>query len=153
MSYPINRKYRSVNINQSEKTMVKISYMMLKNPVVVTSETKLLEVALRMKNYGVPSILVSRGDKLAGIISVEDIMHFLAEKTDWNTPVEKVMHTPELTIESDRWITDALEICERHGASHVGVMENGERVGIIRADDILHTYRFDNSNLEETRKK
>lgn len=129
--------------------MVKISYMMLKNPVVVASETKLLEVTLKMKDYGVTNILVSRNDKLAGIISVEDIMHFIAEKTDWNTPVEKVMHIPELTIDSNRWITDALEICERHGASHVGVMENGERVGIIRADDILHTYRFDNSNMIE----
>ena len=129
--------------------MVKISYMMLKNPVVVTSETKLLEVALRMKDYGVTNILVSRNGKLAGIISVEDIMHFLAGKTDWNTPVEKVMHTPELTIDSNRWITDALEICERHGASHVAVVENGERVGIIRADDILHTYRFDSSNMIE----
>lgn len=116
--------------------------MMLKNPVVVTSETRLLEVALRMKDYGVANILVSRNDRLAGIISVEDIMHFLAEKTDWNTPVEKVMHTPELTIDSNRWLTDALEMCESHGASHVAVVENGERVGIIRADDILHTYRF-----------
>ena len=133
--------------------MVKISYMMLKNTVVVASETKLLEDTLKMKDYGVTNILVSRNDKLAGIISIEDIMHFLAEKTDWNTPVEKVMHTPELTINSNRWLTDALEICERHGVSHVGVMENGERVGIIRADDILHTYRFGYNNVEEGEEK
>ncbi|MFU8766744.1 MAG: cyclic nucleotide-binding/CBS domain-containing protein [Candidatus Methanoperedens sp.] len=133
--------------------MVKISYMMLKNPVVVTSETRLLGVALRMKEYGVRNILVSRNGKLAGIISAWDIMHFLAEKTEWNIPVEKVMHIPELTIESDRWITDALEMCENNNASHIAVAEDGEWIGIIRADDILHTYRFGYSNVDEGEEK
>jgi signal-transduction protein with cAMP-binding, CBS, and nucleotidyltransferase domain len=31
---------------------------------------------------------------------------------------------------------------ERCKASHIAVEENGEKVGIIRADDILHTHRF-----------
>ncbi len=53
-----------------------------------------------------------------------------------------MMHSPEITIGSDKWITDALEMFERCSVTHLAVVENGEKVGIIRADDILHTYRF-----------
>jgi len=34
---------------------------------------------------------------------------------------------------------------ERFKASCIAVVENGEKVGIIRAEDVLHTYRFDRS--------
>lgn len=129
--------------------MVKISYMMLKNPLVVTSDTKLLEAIIRMRETGTNNILVSRKDKLAGMISIEDIMKYVTEKTDWNIPVEKVMHSPEFTISSDRWITDAIEMCEKKNASHIAVVEDGEWVGIIRADDILHTYRFEKTREEK----
>jgi signal-transduction protein with cAMP-binding, CBS, and nucleotidyltransferase domain len=129
--------------------MVKISYMMLKNPLVVPSDTKLLEATIRMRETGTNNILVSRKDKLAGMISIEDVMKYVTERTDWNIPVEKVMHSPELTIGSDRWITDAIEMCEKNNASHVAVVENGEWIGIIRADDILHTYRFEKTGEEK----
>lgn len=67
--------------------------------------------------------------------------------------LKKVMHTPELTIESDRWITDALEMCENNNASHIAVAENSEWIAIIRSDDILHTHRFGYSNVDEGEEK
>ncbi|MFA4936462.1 MAG: CBS domain-containing protein, partial [Candidatus Methanoperedens sp.] len=106
--------------------------------------TMLIEAAQLMKKNKVASLLVSRNQKLAGIISVVDIMVWSVEGRK-DIAVEEAMHSPELSIDSDKWITDALEIFRRHNVSHVAVIENGENVGIIRADDILHTYRFDRS--------
>ncbi len=44
---------------------------------------------------------------------------------------------------------DALEIFRRCNVYHVAVVENGERIGIIRAEDILNTYRFNIKELIE----
>ncbi len=53
------------------------------------------------------------------------------------------MHSPELTIDLNKWLTDAIVMFERCKVSHLAVVELGQKVGIIRAEDILHTYRFD----------
>jgi CBS domain-containing protein len=122
--------------------MSKISHILLKNPVVVATGTTLIEAAQLMKNNRIASVLISKNGKLAGIILVEDIMGRVAAEADMDIEVDEVMHSPELTIDSDKWLTDAIAMFERCKASHIAVVENGERVGIIRAEDILHTYRF-----------
>ncbi len=130
------------------KTMSKISHILLPNPVVVPTGTKLSEAACLMKKNKVSSVLVSRKHRLAGIISVEDIMETIADKVDLDITVDDIMHSPELTIDSDNWLTDAIMLFERCKASHIVVVEHGEKVGIIRADDILHTYRFNKIEVE-----
>ncbi len=122
--------------------MAKISHILLKNPVVVPIGTKLSEAAQLMKKTKIASVLVSRNGMLVGIVSVEDIMHSVAERADMDIAVDEVMHSPELTIDSEKWLLDAITMFERCKASHITVVEHGEKVGIIRADDILHTYRF-----------
>ncbi len=122
--------------------MSKISHILLKNPVVVPTGAKLSEAAKLMKKNKIASVLVSRKGRLAGIVSVEDIMQCVAERANLDISVDEIMRSPELIIDSDKWLTDAITMFERCKASHITVVENGEKVGIIRADDILHTYRF-----------
>ncbi len=122
--------------------MSKISHILLKNPVVVPTGTKLSEAAQLMKRNKVASILISRNGQLAGIVSVEDIMQSVAERAKLDISVEEIMHSPELMIDSNKWLTDAIAMLERCRATHIAVVEHGEEIGIIRADDILHTYRF-----------
>ncbi len=122
--------------------MAKISHILLKNPVVVPTGTKLSEAAQLMKKNKISSVLISRNGILAGIVSVEDIMHSVAEGVNLDIVVDEVMHSPELIIDSEKWLSDAITMFDRRKASHITVVECGEKVGIIRADDILHTYRF-----------
>ena len=122
--------------------MSKISHILLPNPVVVPTGTKLSEVAHLMKANKIASVLVRKNGRLEGIISVEDIMNSAAERAELDIPVDEVMHSPQLTIDSDKWLIDAIVMFERYKASHITVVENGEKVGIIRVEDVLHTYRF-----------
>ncbi len=122
--------------------MSKISHILLKNPVVFPTGTKLSEAAKLMKRNRIASVLVSKNGRLAGIISVEDIMQSIAERANLDIAVEEIMHSPELTIDSEKWLMDAIAMFERSKASHIAVVERGEKVGIIRAEDMLHTYRF-----------
>ncbi len=121
--------------------MSKISHILLKNPVVVPTGTKLIEIAKLMKKNKVASVLVSKNNKLAGIVSVVDIA-CCAACVKRDISVDEIMHSPGQTIESNKWITDALEMFRHHNVSHLAVVENGKKVGIIRAEDVLHTYRF-----------
>ena len=84
--------------------MSKISHILLPNPVVIPTGTKLKEAAKLMKTNKIASVLVSKNGRLAGIISVEDIMSTVAERAKLDIPVEEVMHSPQLTIDSDKWI-------------------------------------------------
>ncbi len=122
--------------------MSKISHVLLPNPVVVPTGTTLVEAAQLMKKNKIASVLISKNGRLAGIISVEDIMNRVAAEADIDIEVDEIMHSPELTIDSDKWLTDAIAMFERCKASHIAVAEHGEKIGIIRAYDILHTYRF-----------
>lgn len=122
--------------------MSKISHILLPYPVVVSTGTTLVEATKLMKKNKIASVLISKNGRLAGIISVEDVMQCVAERANLDIPVDEIMHSPELTIDSEKWLTDAIVMFEHCKASHITVVENGERVGIIRAEDILHTYRF-----------
>ncbi len=122
--------------------MSKISHILLKNPVVVPTGTTLVEAAQLMKRNKVASVLITKNGRLAGIISVEDIMRSVAERANFDISVDDIMHSPELSIGSDKWLIDAIVMLEHCKAAYISVVENGERIGIIRADDILHTYRF-----------
>ncbi len=128
-------------VKEERSTMSKISHILLKNPVVFPTGTTLIEATQLMKTSKISSVLVSKNNKLAGIISADDVVQSYADgKCD--KAVEDVMHSPEIAINSDKWMTDVLEMFRRHKASHLAVVENGKRIGIIRAEDILHTYRF-----------
>ena len=124
--------------------MSKISRILLPMPVVVSTGTQINEVAKLMKTNKNASVLVSKNGRLAGIISVEDIIHNVAERHDMNIAVDELMHSPELAIDSEKWLLDAVVMFERCKVSYLSVIENGEKIGIIRADDILHTYRYKN---------
>ncbi len=122
--------------------MSKISHILLSNPVVVLTGTTLVEAAQLMKRNKVASLLIAKNGRLAGIISVEDIMRSVAERANFDISVDDIMHSPELSIDSDKWLIDAIVMFEHCKAAYISVVENGERIGIIRANDILHTYRF-----------
>jgi signal-transduction protein with cAMP-binding, CBS, and nucleotidyltransferase domain len=58
----------------------------------------------------------------------------LCQRPIWDIEVEKIMHSPVLTIDSNKWLTDAIAMFEGCNVSHLAVVENGEKVGIIRAE-------------------
>ncbi|CAG0985953.1 MAG: CBS domain-containing protein [Candidatus Methanoperedens sp.] len=122
--------------------MSKISHILLPDPVVVPTGTKLNDTVQLMKKNRIGSALVCKNCRLTGIISVEDVMQRVANKVNLDVPVDEIMHSPELTIDVEKWLIDAIIMFDRCKASHIAVVEHGEKVGIIRVDDILHTYRF-----------
>jgi CBS domain-containing protein len=57
--------------------------------------------AQHMKKTRISSVLVRRNGRLAGIVSIEDVMLKVIEKANLDITVDEVMHFPEFTIDSE----------------------------------------------------
>lgn len=68
-----------MGLNFSEKNIVQAGDIMAKDPVTVSSETPLDEVALEMSQRKIGSVIVNEGDKLLGIFTVTDALNALIE--------------------------------------------------------------------------
>lgn len=123
--------------------MVPVKMVMSKKILRVRPGTKVKKVAELMRNRQVGSVLISDGNSYAGIITDADVVRrVVAEGLDPDTtPVEKVMTTPIMAIESTRSIVDANDIMDQEHIRHLGVIENGKIIGVLSVRDLLrHVY-------------
>jgi len=123
--------------------MVPVKMVMSKKILKVRRGTKVKKVAELMRDKRVGSVLVSDGNSYAGIVTDADVVRRLvAEGLDpETTPVEKVMTTPLLAIESTRSVVDANDIMDQEHIRHLGVIENGKIIGVLSVRDLLrHVY-------------
>ena len=123
--------------------MVPVKMVMSKRILKVKQGTKVKKVAELMRDKHVGSVLITDGNGFAGIVTDADVVRrVVAEGLDPNTtPVEKVMTTPLLAIESDRSVVDANDIMDQEHVRHLGVIENGKIIGVLSVRDLLrHVY-------------
>lgn len=123
--------------------MVPVKMVMSKKVLKVRPGTKVSKVAEMMRDKKVGSILISDGSGYAGIVTDADVVRrVVAEGLDPKaTPVEKIMTTPILAIESTRSVVDANDIMDQEHIRHLGVIENGKIIGVISVRDLLrHVY-------------
>lgn len=62
-----------------EKNLVQARDIMARDPVTVSSETPLEEVALEMSRQKIGSVIVTEGDQFLGIFTVTDALNALIE--------------------------------------------------------------------------
>lgn len=123
--------------------MVPVKMVMSKKILKVRRGTKIKKVAELMRDKQVGSVLISDGNSYAGIVTDADVVRRLvAEGLDpETTPVEKVMTSPLLAIESTRSVVDANDIMDQEHIRHLGVIENGKIIGVLSVRDLLrHVY-------------
>ncbi len=65
----------------TERNMVRAMDIMAPNPVTVSSDSPLDEVALQMSEKKIGSVIVNEGDQLLGIFTVTDALNALIEIT------------------------------------------------------------------------
>jgi CBS domain-containing protein len=123
--------------------MVPVKMVMSKKILRVRKGTNVRKVAEMMQQKRVGSILVSDGEGYVGIITDTDVaQRVVAARLDPDTtPVEEVMTSPLLAIESNRSIADANDIMDQEHIRHLAVIEKDKIIGVISARDLLrHVY-------------
>jgi CBS domain-containing protein len=107
--------------------------------LTATGDISVREATRRMVNAHVGSIMITEGDRIAGIFTERDaLVRVLAKAVDPETTrVDAVMTSNPQTVEADVPVGHALHLMYEGGFRHVPVVEDGRPVGMISARDAL----------------
>ncbi len=115
-----------------------------KSPVSVDIETSITVAAQIMTNQKVSSLLVTREDKLIGIITDRDLRsRVVAASLDTHLPVSQIMTTNPAQITENRTLFDALALMTERNIHHLPVIDQQTLVplGMVTASDIIRHQR------------
>jgi len=115
-----------------------------KSPVSVDVEASITVAAQIMTNQKVSSLLVTREDKLIGIITDRDLRsRVVAASLDIHLPVSHIMTPNPAQIMGNRTLFDALAIMTERNIHHLPVIDQQTLVplGMVTASDIIRHQR------------
>jgi len=115
-----------------------VAQLMTSEPETVTPETLVEEVANRMLDHGIGSVLVVDEDgALAGILTTTDFVQIVAErKPKDETPVSEYMSTDVLTASAQEPIEEVANRLIEAGVHHMPVVDDGAPIGIVTTTDL-----------------
>jgi len=116
-----------------------VRQLMHKELVTVSPSATIHDVAAKMKEFNVGSVLiVEEGWKLKGILTDRDITLTVAadSKDPRTTYAYDVMTADPITINSDADADSALRIMHKANVRRLPVTENGKLVGLLSSADL-----------------
>jgi len=113
--------------------------IMAKTLISVNPTTTALQIAKMMEQGGIGAILVKENENLVGIITDRDFAtKIAANNLPFDTPVEKIMSSPLITINHDEPISAAAEMMTSKKIRKLAVSENDKIVGLITSTDLVN---------------
>ncbi|ABN70396.1 putative signal-transduction protein with CBS domains [Staphylothermus marinus F1] len=127
----------------SEEYLLKAYDIMTPEIRFIDKNSPIKEAALRMINEGIGALIVVDQEGPIGIVTKRDIIWgVLFEKRDpEKEPVEKIMSTPLIMIDSSSDIVQILDLMIRNNISHLPVREGDKVIGMISDMDLLEVFR------------
>ena len=113
--------------------------IMSKTLISVNPATTALQIAKMMEQGGIGAVLVKENDNLVGIVTDRDFAtKVAANNLPFETPVEKIMSSPLITINHNEPISAAADMMTSKKIRKLAVTENGNIVGIITSTDLVN---------------
>lgn len=111
----------------------------MNSPVISASpQDNIKDIARKMKEYRIGSIVIMENEKAAGIVTDWDIVSNAVVKDVKPSMVKALEIMQELhTIEGEEGVTEAARVLRRHGIKRLGVVYKNRLVGIISASDVI----------------
>ena len=125
--------------------MITVDKLMTRNLVNIQVGMSAIDAAKLMKNYKVGSVFVKQENRIVGIVTEPDIIRKVvgAERVPYYIPVEDIMSSPVIGIDSRRSITEAADLMEQYGTRHLAVYSGEAIVGVLSVRDLLHPVSID----------
>ncbi|PWE33869.1 histidine kinase [Maritimibacter sp. 55A14] len=116
---------------------MRVSDLMVPDPVHCGPDTPLREVAAMMRDARVSSVGVVAGDRLCGIVTTRDLAtRGMAEGLGADAPVSQVMTAEPLTLTPADLGSDVLQLMLENRIGHVPVTVGGRLRGIVTQTDL-----------------
>ncbi|MEM1614692.1 MAG: CBS domain-containing protein [Pyrobaculum sp.] len=118
---------------------LRVSDIMVKNVVVAKENEKIREVAVKMYENKVGSVVVVDDEgKPIGIVTERDMVYVVARNLAPDTPVWMVMTEKPVTINENALIIEAMEKMRELNIKHLPVVDSsGKLVGMLSFRDIV----------------
>jgi CBS domain-containing protein len=115
-----------------------INEVMTHDPITVSKDTTIAQVARKMKEGDTGAILVTDdGGQLFGLVTDRDIVvRAIADGADPSTAIEQYATTGTKTLTPDASVDDAIEIVRGGDVRRVPVVQDGRPVGIVSIGDL-----------------
>jgi len=107
--------------------------------ISVNLTTTTFQIAKMMDQGGIGAIIVKDNDDTVGIITDRDFaVKIAANNLSSDTPIEKIMSSPLITINHSDPISAAAEMMSSKKIRKLAVSENGKIIGIITSTDLVN---------------
>ena len=109
--------------------------------LIITAEadTLVVDAAKLMAAEDIGSLLVTKADVLAGMITRREVIgaQLLSEESFQTLCVEDIMTTPVVTIGPEADLGQAIALMNQTGKRHIPVIEGNDIIGLVATTDII----------------
>jgi CBS domain-containing protein len=107
--------------------------------ISVNLTTTSFQIAKMMEQGGIGAIIVKENENPVGIVTDRDFAtRIAANNLSFETPAEKIMSSPLITINHDSTISGAAEMMNSKKIRKLAVTENNKIIGIITSTDLVN---------------
>jgi CBS domain-containing protein len=126
------------SIGRRYGTAVQLREIMTSGVVTAEPDSSAAEVAQRMRDHNVGSVVIVEPDGLPiAMITDRDLAtRVLAEETDPEAPIGDRMSRPLVCGDPEMELEEAAALMVQHRVRRLPVVEDGELTGIVTLDDI-----------------
>ncbi len=111
--------------------------LLARGPISAPPDSSICEVARRMSEHRVSSMLITEEDRLVGILTDRDLRNrVVAPQLDCHRPVRDVMTPDPLAIQIGDFAFEAMLLMARKNIHHLPVVDAGRVAGMITATDL-----------------
>lgn len=118
---------------------MKVSELMSKKLVKVTSITMLSDVAQKMKQENIGVIPVEDDGKLVGLVTDRDIAINAVAKGQINCSVKDIMTANPVTLNANATVEEAIQTMLKQNVRRLPVMDNNKLVGLVSLEDLAES--------------
>lgn len=120
---------------------VPVAEMITRSPITIHVGATVGEAAQAMDEARVSAILVTDGDRLAGILTDRDLRRVVARSVSPSSPLAGSMSSAPHTIAHDALALDVLLHLVEHKIHHLPVMDGDRILGMVTSGDLMRLER------------
>lgn len=114
-----------------------VRQLLARGPISEPPTTSICDVAARMSEHRVSSMLITEGPRLVGIVTDRDLRNrVLARQLDCRRPVGEVMTADPLAVQVGDFAFEAMLLMARNNIHHLPVVDGDQVAGMITATDL-----------------
>ncbi|MDH3501303.1 MAG: CBS domain-containing protein [Nitrosopumilus sp.] len=126
-------------MSSGDFSSILVTNIMSTSLISVSPATTALQIAKMMEQGEIGAIIVKENEIPVGIITDRDFaIKIAANNLSFDTPVEKIMSSPLITINHSESISSAAKIMSSKKIRKLAVSENDKIIGIITSTDIVN---------------